>query len=226
MSDSENDTHLGDPEIYRFLTSAVADTWDKIQAAGLGGEAVRTVYFNTVADQTDYALSGTIYSTTVGGGLTTIPEFYKVKTLYVNDGNGLYRPISRVTPTEHYGQKAPQGVYSMKLCYVPCAPVWTTGAEVFDGINGWEEHTVQLAAVMVKAKKADDAGQYKARAREIEERMKTHANRNADEPPRVTRRRAAQQWAARTLPYTGSVGGWDIRGGNIELYSPSFGLYL
>ncbi len=225
-TDAENDTHVGDPELYRALTSAVSETWDYIQANGLGGEAVRIVYFNTVADQTDYDLTGTLYKPTPTGSSATIPEFYKVKTLYVDDGNGLYRPISRQGPNEHYGQKAPQGVYSMKLAYVPCAPVWTLGSESFDGINGWEEHVVQTAAIFIKAKKADDTGPYRARKREIEERMKTHANRNADEAPRIVRRKAAASWAAKTLPYTGSVGAWDIRGGNLELYSPSFGLYL
>ncbi len=29
-TDSENDTHLGDPELYRALTSAVSETWEYI----------------------------------------------------------------------------------------------------------------------------------------------------------------------------------------------------
>ncbi len=78
---------------------------------------------------------------------------------------------------------------------------------------------------MVKTKKQDDTGQHRAAAREVEERMKTHANRNADEPPRLVRRARAQAWSSKVLPYCGGVGAWDIRGGNIELFATSPGIY-
>ena len=160
------------------------------------------------------------------GPAAALADFYKVKTLYVNDGNGLYRPVDRISASEQYGLKAPQSAISMKLNYLPCAPVFTTGAETFDGINGWEEHAIQLAAVEIKKKKEDDAGQYKSSAREIEENMKTYANRNADGPPRVIRRAAARKWANKIAPYTGEVLGFDLIGNNLVLFAPSYGLYL
>ncbi len=216
VTDTVNDTHITAAELYTLLTEAVANTWDKIQGYGLGDEGIKTELFNASADVIEYDID------------TVAPDgdFYKLKTLYVNDGNGFYRPISRVSANEQYALKGPNSAIGMKLCYIPCAPTFVTGAESFDGINGWEEHAIQLVAIEVKKKKEDDAGQYKSAVREIEERMKTHANRNADDPPRVIRRRGAAAWAQKVAPYSGAVGGWNIRGSKLELYAPSFGLYL
>ena len=120
--------------------------------------------------------------------------------------------------------RPPNGAYSMKLYYVPCAPLFVTGAESFDGINGWEEHVIMTAAIAVKTKKQDDTGQYRARKRELEERIKNHANRDADDPPRVIRRRRVQAMANLWAPYSPNVTHWDLRGGNLELFY-TYGVY-
>jgi hypothetical protein len=225
-ADAVNDTNITDTWLYQQATALVARLWDIITMNGLGNEGIKTVFLNTVAGQADYALTASIWRPTVGGAGAPLADFYKVKTFYCNDGNGLFRPIGRVTPNEQYALKAPAAVLSLKLCYLPCAPVWTTGAENFDGINGYEEWVVQGLAIAIKNKQQDDAGPHKSIQREIEDTIRMAANKNQDEPPRVIRRQAASRWASRTLPYTGGVGGWDLRGDNIELYSPSYGLYL
>lgn len=226
-ADAVSDTNITDVWLYKTATAGVAKLWDLILMHGLGGEGIKTVFLKTVSGQTNYDVNGTVWALTSGGAYNTaLTDFYKVKTLYCDDGNSLYRPISRVTPNEEYGQKAPAAVLTLKLCYIPCAPVWTIGSETFDGINGWEEWLVQYIAYAIKMKQQDDGGPHKGAQREVEEAIKVMANRNADEPPRVIRRRASRAWAARTLPYTGGVGGWDLRANNIELYAPSFGLFL
>ncbi len=225
-ADAVSDTNITDTWLYKVASAGLAKLWDLILINGLGGEGVKTVFFNTVANQQDYSLSASIWRPTATGGATTMTDFYKVKTLYVNDGSGLYRPVSRTTPSEEYAQKAPTTVIGMKLCYIPCAIVFTTGAETFDGVNGWEEWLVQYIAYAIKIKQEDDGGSHKGNMREMEESIKVAANRNADEPPRIIRRRAGSAWAARVLPYAGGVGAWDLRGNNIELYCPSYGLFL
>ena len=226
-TDAQNDTHLSTAEVYKFLSDAAADTWDKICSSSLGGEFVKYVYFQTVTGQQDYPLTSSIWSSSPTlSSPAAITDFYQNRILYCNDGNGLYRPVQRVTPDEQYALKAPTAVMTMKLAYLPCAPVFTTGNEVWDGINGWEGHTIMGACIKVKAKKEDDTSPYRTRMREIEDRIQKHANRNLQEPPRVIRRRAAARWATRTLPYSGGVGGWDLVNGVFQLYSPSYGLYL
>ncbi len=210
MTDTVNDTHLTDAELYAVLTSAVAETWDAIMAGGSAGEFVKRQTFNTVAGQKEYALSGT-------NKIITDDDFYKVQTLYVDERNGQLRPINRINAAEEQPYRAPTNVIPMVLYYVPCAPVWVDGTESFDGINGWEEHTLVTAAIFIMNKKQDDANPFKQRKRELEARISTMANRSRGEPPRVVRKRR-QQVQDRYALWLNNVSCWDIRGGNLELF--------
>ena len=205
MTNTVGDSHLSTAEKYAILTSAVASTWDHIVAAGLGTEYVKNVTFNTSTSTPEVLIS-----TAVAAG-----DFYRVSEMYVSEGNGQFRPIPRIPPGDRYGWKTPPTAQSIKMYYLPCAPVWTDGTGSFDGINGWEEHTLAKAAVTVKNKKGDDAGPYKAICRDLEARMMTMANRNGAEPPRVIRRSKANR-ETMWMPRSTSVGGWDIRGVNFE----------
>jgi hypothetical protein len=214
-ADAMADTNITDTWLFKKGTAAVAKTWDILLAHGLGGEGVKNVTFNTVANQQEYAI----------GTIVSAGDFYKVKTLYVNEGNGQFRAINRVSPNEEHAMRAPLGVYPMKLYYIPCAPTWTTGAEQFDGINGYEEHTVQLIAAAIKAKQQDDPGPHLSAARMVEETIKSRARRSEDEAPTVVRRHRAAARQAMWAPYSSNVTAWDIRGGNIELFY-SYGCYV
>lgn len=213
--DALGDTHVSDAEGYLALTSAVSDTWDALLSSGIGTEGVKSVAFNTVIGQLEYPLA------------TLVPDFFQLRTLYVVDADTRQRPVKRLNPSEEYIMKAPTAVTAMKLYYFPCAPVFSTGAEAFDGINGWEEHTVQVACMTIKAKKMDDTGPFRARKRELEERMKTMANRLRDEAPRVVRRAIKGLYGSLrargrdgySIPYQTGVRGYDLRGANLELFS-------
>ncbi len=209
MTDSVNDTHLTDVELYAVLTSAVAETWDAIMMAGAKGEFVKKALFNTVPGQREYSL-------TTGGVIGTDNDFYKVSTLYVDERNGQLRPINRISPEEEQAYRAPRAVIPMVLYYTPCAPVWTTGVESFDGINGWEEHTLATAAIFVMNKKQDDATPFKQRKRELEGRIASMANRSRGEPPRVVRKRH-QQSQDRYALWLNNVSCWDIVGNDLML---------
>ncbi len=213
---TENDTHVTDTELYKALSRGVSDTWDAILSSGVGTEGVTVANFTAVAGTREYVLA------------TVAATFYQLRNLYVVEASGALRPIPRINPSEAYPMMAPAQGASMKLYYFPAAPVWTTGAESFDGINGWEEHAIMCAAIHVKAKKEDDTGQYRARKRELEARMAVMANRLRDEPPRVVRRSAITRhgrMAARGhymdggLPYATGPRFYDIRGANLELYA-------
>jgi hypothetical protein len=213
--DALGDTHITDAEGYLALTSAVSDTWDQLLSAGVGTEGIKSVTFGSVADQQEYPLA------------SIAADFFQVRTLYVIDPDGKQRPLHRLNPSEEYVMQAPKAAVPLKLYYFPRAPVFTTGDETFDGINGWEEHTVQTACITVKAKKMDDTGPYRARKRELEARMSVMANRLRDEAPRVVRRAVRGLYGAfsgrgrdgYSIPYQTGVRGYDLRGANLELFA-------
>jgi len=206
MTDTQNDPHLSTAEKYRILTSAVAKTWDLILLNSTSA-FVKSVTFNTVPNQKEYPVD------------TIIPagDFYKVSTLYVDEGNGQLRPLGRINPMEEQSYRAPVSAVPMKLYYTPCAPTFTTGAESFDGINGWEEHTLNLAAMTVKKKKEDDYRPWQQAMMDVEQRIQTLGNRSRAEPHRVVmkRRQSAQD---RYAAWRNNVSAWDLRGSNLELF--------
>jgi hypothetical protein len=202
---AENDTHVTDAELYRALTVGVQETWDTLLSMGIGTEGVKSATFSAVAGQQEYPKT------------TIAADFYQISKLLVLSAAGYWTPVKRYHPNEQYNSKAPTQGASMKLYYFPVAPVFTTGTETFDGINGWEEHAVMCACIYIKAKKEDDTGQYRSRKREIEARMSVMANRLRDEPPRIIRRRVTIQ-RGYSIPYALTVNGYDLRGANIELF--------
>lgn len=217
-TNTEGDAHVTDAELYRALTTAVADTWDKILSFGIGTEGVKWANFTAVSGQQEYSRTATIWAIN-GAAATALTDFYQVSRMLVVDPEGRHRPISRINPSEQYMTKAPTQTATVRLYYFPVAPTFTTaGTETFDGINGWEEHSVMGAAIKVKAKKEDDTGQFRASKREIEERMAVMANRLRDEPPRIVRR-ANPHRRGYGLPYEPGVRGYDLRGGNFELFA-------
>src|SRR3954468_16207573 len=106
MTDTQNDPHLSTAEKYRILTSAVAKTWDLILLSSPAAY-VKSVTFNTVANQKEYPVD-----TIVSAG-----DFYKVSTLYVDEGNGQLRPLGRINPMEEQSYRAPVSAVPMKLYY-------------------------------------------------------------------------------------------------------------
>ncbi len=227
VTGTENDTHVTTQELYRALTSGVSDTWDMILSLGIGTEGVKWAEFSAVPGTQEYDLADTGLWSINGGSASALTDFYQVSRLLVNDSEGRRRPVSRVNPSEQYMMRAPTQAASMRLYYFPVAPSFTVGTESFDGINGWEEHTIMCAAIHIRRKKEDDTGQYRASKREIEERMKVMANRMRDEPPRVVRRtsfttRRGYRIPFETgygIPYDAGVRAYDLRGGNLELFA-------
>ena len=207
MTDTENDPHITTTEKYEILSSAVAETWDLIISSGRGDEYVKSVSFVSVAGQREYPIA-----TVVAAG-----DFYKVTQMYVDEGSGQLRPIIYLNPAEIGAYRPPQASANIKMYYLPCAPVWTNGSGSFDGINGWEEHTLATAAITVMNKKKDAAQPFESRKRSLEQRIQTVANRDQAEPARVVRKRRSLE-NERYVIWNNTVSRWNVRGINIELF--------
>ena len=213
-ADIEKDPHISPDEKREMIKQAVAETWDKIISSGLSEQHVRNVSFNSVAGQLEYDLDSTTY--------VPSQDFYKVHQIYVNEGSGQLRPISRMNPAEIQAFRAPAAAIAIKLYYIPTAPTFknTDGswndAATFDGINGWEEHSVMGAAIAAKKKKEDNYAPFRERKMELEQRIQSMANVDYSEPSRVVRRRMVARDPF--VLYRNSVSAWGIRDNVLELY--------
>lgn len=211
LTDTENDAHIGTTEKNEAINSALAETWDLIISSGLSEKGVKSVAFNTVANQLEYPIATYV----------TAGDFYKISQLYVNEGNGRLRPLERINPAEIECMVAPTTAQAMKLYYIPYSPEWGSGDDAlyFDGINGWEEHTLMVAACAIKLKKDDSWAQYNQRKEELAARIRAMGNTDFSGPVRVVRRYKRQQDPFNMVNST--IRAYGLRGANIELYSHS-----
>lgn len=212
-ADAVNDAHISEAESNRILNSAITETWDLICQSGLGEKFVRYVDFNTTAGTQEYEFDTLVEPNAFRQGI------YRIHQVYVNEGNGQFRPITRLNPSEVLSFRPPVSAAPMRLYYILNAPVWsedvTDDEEVFDGINGWEEHTILAGAMKIKTKKDDSYRQLQDSKREIERRIATMGMVDFAEPARVVRRRkqAVNPWAL----YSHTVNAYLVRGDKIEL---------
>ncbi len=213
MTDTVNDEHVTPEEKYRALVSAAADTVDVLISSGLSDQTLKSTTFNTVAGTTEYDLSTTTY---VPDG-----DFYKVSKVYVNEGSDQFRPIDRINLGDVQSFRPPQAVIPVKILYIPMATDfqnsngdWDEDA-TFDGINGWEEHTLCKAAAWIMRKKQDDFRPFEEEANRLEQRMAFLGNTDFSGPARVVRRRGR---GMSYFPYQQGLSAWALRGKKICLY--------
>ncbi len=209
ITDTENDTHISTSEKDNILNSAMAETWDNIVDAGLAEKFVKSNTFNTVAGQQEYAL-GTVAGT----------DFYRLHQLYANEGNGQLRALQHINPAEMLNFRAPTSAVPMKIYYIPVCPVIATGggndSTTFDGVDGWEEHTLMTAACAIKLKKQEDYRPYASRKAELEQRIGSLGNIDFGEPPRVSRKRKPVGYTY--YPYFSQINAYLLRGDKVELF--------
>ncbi len=207
MTGIENDAHFGTAEKYAILSSAAAETWDLIIASGLAEKYVKSQTFNTVAGTMEYVLQTII----------TAGDFYKISRLYVVESTNYLRPLQRVNPSEIESFRSPVSVVPMKLYYIPYSPDLTTSSQTFDGINGWEEHTLVTAAITIAEKKNDSTQVFYARKRELEARIAAMGNTDYGEPIRVSRKRRRRSNDP-FMNYATALNAYGLRGDKLELY--------
>lgn len=214
MTDTVNDQHLSDEEKNRIINRAITDFWDLVTSSGLAEKYVKKVSFTTVPGQQEYAFED----------IAVDGDFYRIHQVYVDEGNGQLRSISRISPAETLSFRPVQSAVPMWLYYIKCTPeldpgdLEGTGAdgEPIDGINGWEEYILNRAAWYVKVKKEDSTAPFLQRANELAARIKSMGNIDFGEPARVVKRRRTRvdPW----LLYSNNVNCYMVRGDKLELF--------
>lgn len=208
LTDTEGDGHLGTSEKNAILNSAIAETYDLINSSGQGEKFTKRVTFNTVAGQTEYLFSA----------ICSDGDFYRVAKVYADEGNGQYRALQPISPSNVLSFRAPTSAVPMVLYYVPSAPIIADNADStsLDFLNGWEEHTLMCAAIAVKMKKMESYAPYEQRKMALEKRIKEMGNIDLGNPPRIVRK--SRRYGSMYYPYFSQINAYVIRGDKLELY--------
>ena len=148
-ADVENDTHVAQSEIFTALNDAYCTLRDILIEADRFYGISRT--FSTTANQLQYVLNS--------AGVLASDNFYKMLGLYViesgSSGTAEKRPLRLISDCDLQSYRAVDAAHSMEIQYVPLHTDATTG-QTFDGINGFEELMVILAAIDIKEKRGEN----------------------------------------------------------------------
>jgi hypothetical protein len=209
LTDTVNDTHLSQAEMWDFINGGIARTIDKLVESGNGEHLTKKVTFSTVANQSDYVVT------------TVIPagDFYRLIGVQVRASNS-WLPVRRLVRESSQLLRAPQGVSTVRLTYLPYASKLTTGTDTFDGINGFEDMVLMCAAIDVKRKKEEDTAPFERQLASAEARVTRMAKRDDNEPNRIVERRTGRARWSRffTGQLSSFVTTYDLIGANLELY--------
>lgn len=160
-ADIENDPHVTDAEVDRFINQSIA-ALHGLTVQACEGDFISSTTIPTVAGTFQYTLPTAFYKlvsveVTANGRTRMIDKWtWPERAIYQDTAtwNGLTAPLSyRLIGSDAiYFAPTPDGVYSVKVWYVVCAQQLSNDADVFDGRDGWEEWVVLDAAIKAKTK--------------------------------------------------------------------------
>ncbi len=206
-ADIESDDHVSDSELTGLINDAIRSVHDILVNEGPED------YYATTVNITPTPISTGIYPLTT---LVTAGNFYKIRNLYIQDNSTQWRMLQPMQECDRQLYREASGSLPLKIEYIPLPTALSADGDTFDGINGWEELVVVLAAIDVKVKREESPGILVQKKNQMEERIRRMASRDLGHPRRISRNKLAQ---ARCIwPGTGPADAYRIRGANIEFY--------
>ncbi len=193
-ADMVGSNFVSDSELTGYINSAIAELYDLL-VVNYGEE-----YFTSATPQsisvlagTDvYALPATFYKlsgidTLVGSRWVDIKKYQMRQRNRTQEGTLIkdvrYRMLGsnlRFTPT-------PTANHSVRLWQVPAPTKLSLDADTFDGISGWEEYVVVVAAIKMLTKEESDVRVLMQEKADLVGRIQSaSANRDISEPERVS----------------------------------------
>lgn len=197
--ESATDRHP-DANLLEYANGSWAELYEQIVDGG-GDQYLTSKTFSTASATSDYS-----FTTIIGAS----PNFYRAKGLDVDIGGPGPLPMRKFAWEERnfylyntgwqYGRPVayhlvgegvkliptPTGVYTVTLWYFPAPVKMTTGADVIDGVAGWEEYVVVDAAIKCLRKDDRDVSIFMAQKAALLKRIIDSAClRDMAEPDRV-----------------------------------------
>lgn len=199
-----------DAFIKRALNQAITQTWLEIARVSEQHKVNTTVAANTAAGQSAYALAadflwGLAVLVTIDGVERELTRIDMLDATNYSDSSG-----NTGTPCffQFVGDNlefvpTPDGVYSFRYRYVGVPTDLSGGSDPFDGIVGFEQHSVALAVetIATREKEWDLANAMATRAARFRESIYDTLKRRNPFPPTVTdvrglsrRNQQARRW--------------------------------
>ncbi len=196
-----SNNHVDDDEIDDLVNDGLTEHWDLLVACA----------------PPDYYAAYEDIPVEAGTFVYPLPsDFYRLRQVSVQEATDEFRPLGSLQDADIQRYRIPNTDAVVRMRYIPAAPRLEQDSDTVDGVNGWEELIVLVAAIDVLNKRGQDPSSLVMKRDRFIERMKLNIQRDATEAPRV--RRARQREHDRFRIYQNTVDGYILRAGNIELY--------
>ncbi len=182
-------------ELETYIQDAARELYDIIVKAYGEDYYYATSTVNTVANTATIAVPTNFYKllgvdTTCPGATDPValqPFNWNERNIDVHGGWAVTTPRYRLRANTIWFWPTPEAIYPVTIHYVPTMTAVDDGANVFDGINGWDEYIVLSTAIKCLAREESDTSQLEGELARCRQRIEDMAPpRDIGKPHRVT----------------------------------------
>lgn len=205
LSDTENDPNIDDDELTALANRHQTEVFDRLVDAGPPDYYAASTPITTVAGQIEYPLE---------------VDFRNLVNVYVRESADERRLIRAMPHGARGSYKAPTGVWTLDVEYIPIPDRLEDDGDTFDGVSGWEELIANLMARDVMLKRESDPSGVMANIARLEARITSRArSRDKGASKRIT-----DTDDVRVFPWpygwsgTSRLSCYRLRADNLELF--------
>lgn len=198
-ADKVGSSFIQDSELVGYINNSACELYDLLVGAYGNDYFLKSNSFSTVGQTESYNLPTDFYKMTGLDYLISSDNVLTLRPYQFNERNkyrigtywnaiiGAAGPRYKINQSTISLLPVPDGVYNLKLWYVPACPTLALDTDTFDGINGWEEFIIIDAAIKMLQKEESDTSLLEKQKIMIMGRINQMAeNRDAGQSFRIT----------------------------------------
>jgi hypothetical protein len=196
-SDMESSEFVSDTELVGYINSSLAELYDLLVAAYGEDYFIDEFDITTASNTAAYDLPDDFYKLKGVDAKINTSDWFTVRPFNFNERNrnqdvawGLTAGPNiryRLLDAQIKFSPVPEGIYSVKLWYVPLAPILAADDDTFNDLNQYAEYVIIDAAIKMLIKEESDVSvlmnQKMAMKRRLEEMS---LNRDAGQPESIS----------------------------------------
>lgn len=208
LSDTENDPNITEPELNALANRHVCEVFDRLVDAGPADYYAASTQVVTASGTIAYPLDD---------------SFRNLVAVYVRESTDERRQILPMPNTARGRFKAPTGIWTLDVEFIPVPTPLVDNGDTFDGVSGWDELIVNLMARDIMAKRESDPSVVMNNIARLESRMASRSRgRDKSGGKSVTDmdnlRPSYFGWTR-----SSRIACYRLRADNLELYEPLWG---
>lgn len=209
LSDTEGDPNITDAELTALANRHIPEVYDRLVDAGPADYYASTTQITTASGDIHYPLED---------------DFRNLVAVFVRESSDERRPIFPMPEGARGSFKAPTGVWTLDVEYIPVPEPLEDDGDTFDGVSGFEELIANLMARDVMAKRESDPSIVMSNIARMEARIVARS-RSRDRGPKYVTDLDDAGHPPYPFGWTGSsrISCYRLRAGNLELYEGQWG---